>query len=938
MVKRLLILPLMYLLLCSPNRPSTGVPVISHAGMRKIAATGKSFVQGANDSQSTPDEQPGMTCRFTYDYWLDTAEVTQEEYASVTGVQPVPSASPYGSGNLYPVYDVSWYDAILFCNKKSKRDSLDTVYSYFGTPKAESGSVYEIDGLRINTGSNGYRLPTESEWEYAAREGTSTIPFPHLSDSATAKAYAWYSSNAKGTTQPVATKVPNAFGLYDMAGNVFEWTQDWKCFYTVKSITNSFGAPVPNESNEKVLKGGSFEHGFISLRPSRRQTTYPTSLSQYAEYIGFRCALGAIPGPSYITLDTSSTATNATNLLASSTRQSVGTTRVEVVFVNVTDNLRTLCYLNYNNPIPYIYEFKDVSNVNAPSISPDGRYVAYCTAGVGAQGAAAIYIRSLDSMAGAPVQLPCDSAFEPRWWVDPATLDTFLIFTTSAIDNTSPAWTNSQTRMWRVSGGVAAGNQQIVTASGGFHDGRSANGRYLVTGYRNLVMRDLVGNTNLQLFVSPHNGKPANGSTQACNASMCTDGAYNGRCMFLDFGSPATSTLTGATYGVHQYIFVADAADSVISWYPCPNGESAWDNPEWSNNAGFAIATGCNGMGVPDDIYIVGLKPQAYQEIVSGASLAEPALWIAPGSIGDVASGDSLNLDSLGQYDDPALSYNIGVLTKRMQGFWQHHRAMSVVFLGSSHTSYGIDPNYFTANQVANMSIFGGPFSVAKFLTSNYLLTQDPSLRLVGCDLIPATMNWTNYFTPWPLIADNLGFNYDQNHGCWKTGLPDNFEKLVALAPCPDLPSVDTLGSDHSAVCSGWGGSSPDLSGGGTTWSPDSDPQYPINLAILKGVASQLYANRIHFLLYITPESPYYKNTDSYGRYGPSWPTAEAIIAQIKSWQDTFPGYFHFYDANLDGNHDYADSEASDCEHLCTVGAKKLSRRMDSVVASILGQ
>jgi sulfatase modifying factor 1 len=293
MLKRLLILPLVYLLFCSPNRLSNNVPSVSYAGMRKIEATGKSFVQGAIDPQSTPDEQPGMESKFTYDYWLDTTEVTQQEYANVMGLQPVPATSAYGIGNQYPVYNVSWYDAILFCNKKSKRDSLDTVYSYFGTPKINSGSVYAIDGLRINTSGNGYRLPTESEWEYAARESTSTIPFPHLSDSATAQAYAWYSSNAKGTTQPVATRLPNAFGLYDMAGNVFEWMQDWKCYYTVESITNSMGAPLPKESSEKIVKGGSFEHGFISLRPSRRQTTYQMSLSQYAEYIGFRCARAA---------------------------------------------------------------------------------------------------------------------------------------------------------------------------------------------------------------------------------------------------------------------------------------------------------------------------------------------------------------------------------------------------------------------------------------------------------------------------------------------------------------------------------------------------------------------------------------------------------------------------------------------------------------------
>ena len=397
------------------------------------------------------------------------------------------------------------------------------------------------------------------------------------------------------------------------------------------------------------------------------------------------------------------------------------------------------------------------------------------------------------------------------------------------------------------------------------------------------------------------------------------------------------SALTGTIYGVHQYIFVADFTDSVISWYQYPNGEGSWGNPEWSNNAGFAIATGCNSADVPHDIFILDLKSIAYQKIISGTNLTEPVLWIAPGSIAPSGTNDSLDLDSLGRYDDPAVSYNIGVLTKRMQGFWKNHNTMKVVFLGSSHTSYDIDPNYFTVNRVANMSIYGGLFYVNKLLITQYLLNHSPLLRLVGCDLIPATMNRTDYFSSWPLIDNNVGFNYDKNHGYWKTGLPNNFENLIALAPCPALPEVDTLGSDHSALCRGWGGSSPDLSGGGTDWSTN-DSQYEINFAVIKDVASQLYLKRVHFLMYITPESPYYKNTNSYGRYGPNWKTAEAIITRVKALQDTFPGYFHFYDANLDGNHDYADSEASDCEHLCPVGAQKLSRRLDSVVTFILSQ
>jgi hypothetical protein len=159
----------------------------------------------------------------------------------------------------------------------------------------------------------------------------------------------------------------------------------------------------------------------------------------------------------------------------------------------------------------------------------------------------------------------------------------------------------------------------------------------------------------------------------------------------------------------------------------------------------------------------------------------------------------------------------------------------------------------------------------------------------------------------------------------------------MALVPCPDLPNIDTLGLER-APCMNWGGSAPEIVNSQLWTFNDSEnyKAYRINFQKIKDLAQTLANRKIHFLLYITPENPRYGFTDSYCLDGPNRATGEVIVSQLKALQDSIPGYFHFYDANLEGNHDYADSEAYDCDHLCPLGARKLSVRLDSLVHTIL--
>jgi uncharacterized protein (TIGR02171 family) len=917
---------------CAPNN-SKPPPVETRNGMRLIAAAGASFLQGAEDSLASTDEKPSFQSGFSYNFWIDTTEVTQQEYSGVTGRQPVPDTGAVGRGPNFPVCYVSWYDAVLFCNQKSKRDSLDTVYGYISLSRLVNGSVYGITGLTINYSRNGYRLPTEAEWEFAGREASSALFITSPLDRPYADATAWFSENSGGSSHPVAQKQPNRLGLYDMAGNLFEWTDDWKCFYQKRAITNSIGGREPDASFERVIKGGSFRDGLYTLRPTRRGATYTVGLASAADYIGFRCARGAVPAPAYITGGTGTPVTNSVRLLASDPMALFGASRARLVFVNVTANVRTLCSVDFGSPNPYVHEFLDFTQVDVPALSPDGRFAAFCTRGDGAAGAAQVYVRSLDVPDAAPVRLAAGNAFRPRWWADRITGDTFLVYTTSTIDNADPQWPFTKTLIVKMTGGAPVGDAGEVAGDGSFYGGLSATAQYIVTGYTRLIMRDRFNKIDRQLFTYPNNGKGPSGSTQACNVSVAPDSALGGgRCLFLDFGTgQETSSITGTRYGVHEYLLMAQFGGSVLSWYHCPEGEAAWDHPEWSNAGRFAVSGSRDAANNMHAVWAIDLEGPAYQKIVEGTELAHPALWIAPPTL---PNPDSLSLDSLGRYLSPLVHDNQQFFTNRILPFWRKFSQMEVVFFGSSHFATGIDPRYFTVKPVYNMGMDGGDLAGSLTLIKNYALNHCPLLKCVGLDILIGWLNRPGGSQTFSYgVALSKGYNYDKNHGFWAGGLPQNFENLMGLAACPVFPAIDELGLEHQASL-GWGGADP-LIEGAIDWTA-GDPNVVANLDSVAALSALLAAKGIHLVLVVTPESPYYRSTASYTRYGPTRAEGEKIIAKLDSLSLGNP-YCHFYDANLGGDHDYADADARDWDHLSETGAQKMSRRLDSLVHALLG-
>ena len=174
-----------------------------------------------------------------------------------------------------PVDSVSWVDAVIFCNLLSARDGQDP--------------YYKIQGERVRIeGGTGYRLLTESEWEYAARGG-GTGRYGATDDARLLDRFAWYAENSAKQTHEVGLKEPNGFHLHDMLGNLWEWCWDWYSRDGYRGRSDGESRPRrPSHGVERVLRGGCWSSDPQSLRCAARIQFTPTDLPLY--YFGFRLA------------------------------------------------------------------------------------------------------------------------------------------------------------------------------------------------------------------------------------------------------------------------------------------------------------------------------------------------------------------------------------------------------------------------------------------------------------------------------------------------------------------------------------------------------------------------------------------------------------------------------------------------------------------------
>ncbi|MGI6197997.1 MAG: formylglycine-generating enzyme family protein [Candidatus Cloacimonadaceae bacterium] len=226
-----------------------------------VLVPGGTFTMGDTRNVGLYGALPAHTVTLN-SFYIGKYEVTQGEYSKY--MQPAQEwTSEYGLGDTYPAYGVSWYAAIKYCNLRSMAEGLTPCYKILdSTNPVHWGEVPNTfddtwDSATCNWKAGGYRLPTEAEWEYAAR-GRTNDPDYLYSGSENINAVAWYYGNSGGTSHPVGTKAPNGINLYDMSGNVVEWCWNWEDFEP--SGTDPQTDPTgPDNGYLRIQRGGDWE-------------------------------------------------------------------------------------------------------------------------------------------------------------------------------------------------------------------------------------------------------------------------------------------------------------------------------------------------------------------------------------------------------------------------------------------------------------------------------------------------------------------------------------------------------------------------------------------------------------------------------------------------------------------------------------------------------
>lgn len=879
-------------------------------GMVRVSPQDTLVALGTNEALAKFEERPSMLVNINYDFFIGLHEVTCGEFNGL--MKDVTGLSLECEGENLPAANLTYFDAVLFANARSKAEGFDTVYTYSASVFDGDNHCTDLDGFAYNPEVNGFRLPTEAEWMYVACRNWNL-------DSN------WTAGNSGNMTHEVCSFAVGENAPCDMAGNVKEWVNDWLGIFRDTLVTNYIGAPDGGALGQRILKGGSYRNEVGSIYLHSRGDVYTVTSSMMADYVGFRLAFGKIPDAVWMNSDGSIETSRVVPIAkASKVRSVTGSFRTKLVFRN--DLTGNLAFIDYSSGLLSTIEIDDSLNVYHPDISPDGRRVAFCTGLEGVSGKSALYVRDLNAEGSNLVQLDVKSAAIPRWRVL-ENGDTAIVYVTDAGNNKSESNFKSAST-WQVKFAAGKFGTPEKLFDGSFHGGISEDNTLAVTGARLLRARvaesgsDLSGNAEDVLWYS---------GEQACNASLAKDSSK--RTLFLDFGTSTGRNFVGKDYGTHERILMVDSTGNLIGSVAAPSGYS-FDHSEWAvGGHNLAVATLTNSEGVHEKIVLIDLSDSSMTDLAYGDELWHPALWV--GETAPSSAEYSLNLDSAGIYieddSDPLLSH-------KMSLFWSHADSLKVVALGSSRMSTGFNASGITNGPAINLASIPSDMDISLYLAKNYIFNHCGRLEfiIVGID-----------FDLWSeagsvTIARNLlsfpGYLYDVDHNFWTdygAGEMKSINKTILEENEIFRPYQRFMGWVYVDEGYSWEGEgdyeSPFVND--SIWSDNPDT-YMRNMIELEELV-EIAANKgVHVIGVVFPQSPYYKQTGAYGRHGMRRSHAEQLMEEVKRIGNRHPN-FTVMDENRMGDHDYPDSLAYDFDHLNAAGGEVLTSRIDSLMQSL---
>lgn len=901
----------------SRSKSSSSLKKESYKGFIKISTAEKKTFLGVNLDGAKADERPQMGVKFSYDFFMQRSEVTCGDFNSLMGKKIKLKCK----SDSLPATDVTFFDAVLYANAKSKKEKLDSAYKYVSREYDSEGHCVGLEGFSFLPESKGYRLPTEAEWILAASL------FKNDSKS-------WTAENSDYKLHSVCSKTKDTLEVCDLIGNAMEWVNDWRGYFRDTTVTNFVGAPDGGALGERVVKGGSYKSPLSSIKMYSRGDVYSVVSSSHADYIGFRLAVGAIPSAVWMSSSGKMKTSKMTVLSNSASVEAVtGTYQTKLAFRN--DVSGNLAFIDYSNGVLSVTEIEDTLDVYHPEISPDGKRVAFCTGLEGVGGKSTLYVRNLDAKGSNLIKLKGVNAAIPRWRIM-ENGDTAIVYVSDAGSNADEGtWQRKSTWVVRLVDGTFGVPNRMF--DGAFHGGVSDDNRFAVTGAK--LLRTRIADSGATLMTDVHDFV-WNGGEQACNVSLSKDDSK--RTLFLDFGGKTGKKYVGENYGVHERILVLDSSGNFVQSVAAPEGfsfdhsEWAWSVSDTANKAGVAVATLTNADGAHTKIVMVNFANDKIVGLVEGDELWHPSLWIKPLP---PPNHINLNVDSAGVYYLPSGNEASIMLRYKMELLWKYHDSSEVVIVGSSRSLNGVDPVYLdSAYHAVNLSNVPNSIYESAFLLEHYILPHFKKLKyvIVSLDL---DMWWKsnsdasdNFF--YSEYLNYPGYIYDMEHSYWIEGYPEGLAERTHEALGNEYFANKLLSTRgfNNEDCTEWTKDvKPDYD---STWLDFMEPHYKENLIFLDFLIQMATVYNVKLVGVIFPQNPNYKETGAFGRYGLRRSEAPALIEELRKKSDENASFI-LMDENKMGDHDYGDYDNQNDDHLCRLGAMKFTKRLDSLLKTL---